>query len=122
MPKGINAGKAGEDLTAKFYAENGYDIAERNWRWSNKGEIDLIAYHRETNILVICEVKTRSHGALTRPCEAVNAVKQKKLRILAEVYLLRHTNFSDCGIRFDVAEVYMGSGNINHINIVKNAF
>ena len=52
-------GKLGEQIAAKYYEEQNFRIVSRNWRWSNKGEIDVIAYNRDINLLVFCEVKTR---------------------------------------------------------------
>ena len=55
--------------------------------------------------IVICEVKTRSRDAVSRPAEAVNAAKQKRL-ILAAQYYLQQNGLSDAPVRFDVAEVF----------------
>ena len=59
----------------------GYDIVAQNWRWSNKGEIDIITLNRKSNTLVICEVKTRKSDSVVRGREAVNYKKQQKLSL-----------------------------------------
>ena len=48
-------GAEGEDLAAKWYEDDGYEILERNWR-RREGEIDLIV--RRGRTVAFCEVKT----------------------------------------------------------------
>lgn len=116
-------GRLGEDLAAEHYMQNGYETLERNWRWSNKGEIDIIAYSKSENIIAVCEVKTRKEASLTAPCEAVNAAKIRKLKILAEVYMLKNKPGCTAAVRFDVAEVTVkADGHTADINILYNAF
>lgn len=116
-------GRLGEDLAAEHYIQNGYEILERNWRWSNKGEIDMIAYSKSENIIAVCEVKTRKEGSMTLPCEAVNMAKMRRLKILAEVYMLKNKPEYASAVRFDVAEVTVkADGRTADINIIYNAF
>jgi putative endonuclease len=94
-------GRSGEEQAAVWYAANGYQIIERNWR-SRIGEIDLIC--ARGNTLVFCEVKSRRSDRLGAPLEAVTRPKQIRLRRLAAEYLFLHT----CGghdVRFDVAGI-----------------
>lgn len=115
-------GRAGENAAADFYLRNGYEILARNWHWGRNGEIDIIAYNKENGILAICEVKTRGPQPLARPCESVNAAKQKKLRTLTEVYLLRNSRYLDVEIRFDVVEVILEHDGVSKLNFIENAF
>lgn len=117
-------GKKGEDAAAHFYENAGYLIVARNWRWSNKGEIDIIAYNKQKNIIVICEVKTRKKNTLVRACEAVNTTKQNKLRILANVFLHNNKVYLKADVRFDVAEVLFDCEELSatQINLIENAF
>jgi putative endonuclease len=97
----IVLGRAGEGRAAAWYAAEGYQVIERNWR-SRLGEIDLIC--ARGNLLVFCEVKTRRNDRLGSPVEAVTRPKQLRLRRLAAEYLFLHT----CGghdVRFDVAAI-----------------
>ncbi len=116
------AGRAGEDAAAAFYLRSGYELLDRNWRWGRKGEIDIVAYHKKNDILAICEVKTRSPRPLVRPCEAVGAEKQRKLRVLGEIYLLRNPVHADAWIRFDVVEIILERGGEIRLNFIENAF
>ena len=117
-------GKKGEDAASQFYENAGYFIVARNWRWSNKGEIDIIAYNKQKNIIVICEVKTRKTNTLVRACEAVNMAKQNKLRILANVFLHSNKVYLRADVRFDVAEALFDCEklSVTQINLIENAF
>ncbi|MBE7058630.1 MAG: YraN family protein [Ruminococcaceae bacterium] len=117
-------GKMGEDLAAEFYENAGYFILARNWRWSNKGEIDIIAYNKEMNVIAICEVKTRKINTFVRACVAVNAAKQKKLRMLAKVFFSSNKAYLKADVRFDVAEVSFDCTkcSASEINLIENAF
>jgi putative endonuclease len=50
-------GKYGERVALRHLEDAGFEILARNWRCPD-GEIDIVA--RDRNVLVICEVKTRS--------------------------------------------------------------
>jgi putative endonuclease len=94
-------GQAGEDRAAAWYAAQGYQIVERNWR-SGLGEVDLVC--ARGRVLVFCEVKTRHSDHLGAPAEAVTRTKQLRIRRLAAEYLFLHT----CGghdVRFDVVAI-----------------
>ena len=110
--KHLELGAYGERLAAKCYKQNGWTILDKNWR-RREGEIDLIADKGE--ILVFCEVKTRSSKKFGSPAEAVNEDKQKRLRKLALLWLSEVKNYRCKQIRFDVAEV-MGKKVVVHEN------
>ena len=97
----MNLGEKGE-LLAKFYLEKkGYTILEQNFR-TRYGEIDIIA--KLQNEIIFFEVKTRSSTDHGLPCEAVNKAKQRKIRGVANYYLL--TAGCDCSkCRIDVIEI-----------------
>lgn len=115
-------GLKGEDEAANYYIKTGYEIICRNWRWSNKGEIDIIAYNKTENIIAVCEVKTRKKNSMARPCEAVNISKQKKLKILAQIFLFQNDKYRDAQVRFDVIEAIIADGFYMELNFIKNAF
>lgn len=102
----------------------GYNIVAQNWRWSNKGEVDIIAFDRSNNTLVFCEVKTRRRDSVVKGSEAVNYKKQQKIRRLATVFLQKNTIYNVCNIRFDVADVIadVESLKISKIDLIENAF
>lgn len=95
-------GAAGEERVAAWYEAHGYDIVVRNWR-SRQGEIDLIV--RRGELIVFCEVKTRSSTAFGEPFEAVTPAKQGRLRRLAAEWLRAAPGAGRHQLRFDVASV-----------------
>ncbi|HET7236158.1 MAG TPA: YraN family protein [Actinomycetota bacterium] len=110
-------GRAGEDAALRVYERRGYALVVRNWRCAI-GELDLVLCRRDT--LVVCEVKTRSGSAFGGGYEAVTWSKRRKLRQLAEAFLL------DAGarvgaVRFDVASVWLGPGGAD-VEIFEDAF
>jgi putative endonuclease len=80
-------GKYGETLAARHLTGNGMVLLERNWS-TTTGEIDLLL--REDDVLVVCEVKTRSSDAYGLPHEAVDTAKVARLRLVAEEWLAGH--------------------------------
>jgi len=113
-----NIGKIGEDLAAKLLSEKGYQIIERNYRFSH-GEIDIVA--KQNNTLVFVEVKTRNNLEYGEPEYSLTKNKQKQVRKMAELYLY-DKNITDTDCRIDVIAILLnkkGKPNINHI---ENAF
>lgn len=85
------------------------------------GEIDIIA--EDGRYLAFVEVKLRKDGRYGAACEAVTLSKQRKLRVTAEFYLMRHP--TSLQPRFDVAEVYAPQGISTErpdIYYIENAF
>ncbi len=74
-------GAYGERLAERHLCAQGMVVLDRNWR-CDEGEIDLVL--RDGDVLVVCEVKTRSGVGCGTPHEAVSAVKLDRLRRLAE--------------------------------------
>jgi putative endonuclease len=64
--------------------------------------LDLVA--RDGDAIVFCEVKTRRGTGFGHPVEAVTAVKQRRLRILAQRWLAAHDEHAP-DLRFDVVGV-----------------
>ena len=92
--------RRGEDLAAKTLAEEGYEIIERNYRFSH-GEIDIIAIDPKNKYTVFVEVKARQNLEFGAPEYAITKNKQKQIRKMAELYLFdKEIKELDC--RFDV--------------------
>lgn len=110
----------GERAAAKYLREQGYLLLAHGYR-CRFGEIDLIAKKGDT--LAFVEVKLRSPKSYGLPREAVDAVKQEKLRKTALSYLAE--NNLDVPARFDVAEVYVAvkdTPQIERMEYIENAF
>lgn len=112
-------GRKGEAAAAKFYLKQGCELLAHNFR-TRMGELDLVLKEPDGTI-VICEVKTRSPGALASPAAAVDAAKQKRLICAAESYL-QQNGLSDAAIRFDVAEVKPLDSGRWMVHIIRGAF
>lgn len=91
-------GEYGERLAARYLAERGMTVLDRNWRCAH-GELDLVA--RDGDCLVFCEVKTRRSERFGAPVEAVTQRKAARLRRLAAAWLRDHDERCD-RIRIDV--------------------
>ena len=95
------------------YERAGYRVLAQNW-FGPSGELDLVATRH--NVLVICEVKTRTTDRWGIPAEAVDWRKQRRVRRLAAEFLhsgkQRFTT-----VRFDVASI-VG----DDVRIIESAF
>ena len=104
-------GDRGEELISRYLLDKGYDILDRNYRM-RFGEIDIIA--QIDDIIVFVEVKTRKSIQFGSAASSVTNKKQQRLKKAASSYLLKN-NLIDKIIRFDVAEVYTSTNEINYI-------
>lgn len=119
MGRNAALGRYGEDVAARYLADRGLVVLERNWR-CGEGEIDIVA--REDDTLVICEVKTRSSLAFGHPAEAVSARKLRRLRGLASSWLASRGVHAP-HVRIDVVSVIMssaGAPRIEHLRAVEH--
>ncbi len=81
-------GAYGERLAARHLThEAGMVLLAHNWRTTH-GEIDLLL--REGDVLVVCEVKTRTSEACGLPHEAVDEAKVTRLRQVADEWVAGH--------------------------------
>jgi putative endonuclease len=110
-------GVLGEQAAADRYVAAGYRVLARNWRCP-LGELDLILARGPT--VVICEVKARRSAALGGPHEAVTPAKRRRIRALAETYLLS-AGLDPEEVRFDVASVAVGPGGPK-VHVFEHAF
>ncbi len=98
-------GEWGEAKAAKWYQQHGYRVVDRNWRHSNRGELDLIVAKGDQ--LVFCEVKTRSNNRYGRPIEAITPAKAQRIRMLAAAWRTTH-DLDHRRCRYDVASIVAG--------------
>ena len=103
-PQTAGLGAYGERLARRSaWSSEGMVLVDRNWR-CDLGEIDLVL--RDGDVLVFCEVKTRSSAAFGHPLEAVTPAKAQRLRRLAVRWLQEHDVRPD-GIRIDLVGVLL---------------
>src|SRR6478672_7134801 len=97
-------GRYGEQLAAHHLCRTGLTFLARNWRCP-QGELDIVA--RDGDVLVVCEVKTRSSTLRGHPLEAVTADKAARLRRLAAAWIVeRQVHPAD--VRVDLVGVVRG--------------
>ncbi|UCE43260.1 MAG: YraN family protein [Candidatus Aminicenantes bacterium] len=111
-------GILGEEIAKNYLEKKKFRIIQKGFRLY-KGEIDLVAYDRET--LVFVEVKTRNPGMLGLPEESVNIRKQRQIQKIAEGYLALN-NLDEVESRFDVISVVFDEKGTHSITHYKDAF
>jgi putative endonuclease len=107
-------GAYGERLAGDHLVAAGMTLLARNWRCPI-GEIDIVA--RDGDVLVICEVKTRSSTAFGHPLEAVSARKAARLRRLAAAWITE-TGVHPADVRIDLVGVLRpprGAAAVEHV-------
>lgn len=94
-------GRYGEELAVRHVEADGFVVLERNWR-CDIGEVDIVA--RDGDVLVVCEVKTRSSLAYGSPFEAVTQRKLHRLERLG-IRWMRERGVRPRSMRVDVVSV-----------------
>ncbi len=112
-------GEMGEVIAMRWLSSHGRRVLYRNYRGRNRGEVDIVARHRD--VLTFVEVKTRTSTAFGRPADAVGRDKQRLIQRGAQDWLrlLRHPQIK---LRFDIAEVVLTEGCRPQVNVIENAF
>ena len=98
-------GALGESLVATQLEAAGYRIVARNVR-VGRGEIDIVASRAQ--LVVFCEVRTRSSSELIEPAESIDRGKIARIRVAAASWL-RAQNLRFAEVRFDAASVVLGA-------------
>jgi putative endonuclease len=94
-------GRYGESLAARHLTEQGMVLLDRNWSCP-AGELDLVL--RDGEVLVVCEVKTRTSLDYGSPHEAVTEDKLARLGQLAAAWIEAHAA-SPADVRLDLVAV-----------------
>ena len=109
-------GREGEDRAARFLAEKGSKILDRNYS-TRSGEIDLVALHNGEVVFV--EVKTRTSDAYGAPELAVTPQKQRRM-IKAALGYIKYKKLHQVPCRFDVVAITAAAG--HELQLIQNAF
>ncbi len=110
-------GRYGEELAREYLEEQGLRILVTNYRFHH-AEVDIIA--EEGELLVFCEVKTRSDDQFGSPEQAITALKARQIRKVAGAYLATQL-IRDRQCRFDVIGIVTHRG-VTRLNHLRNAF
>jgi putative endonuclease len=108
---------------AAWYRRAGYEVVAQNWR-CDQGEIDIVALGPAGDVVVFCEVKTRTSDRFGTPFEAVTTSKQRRVRRLATRWLAQGRAAGRpayARVRFDVAAVTVHAGALD-VEVLEDAF
>ncbi|MFW6132417.1 MAG: YraN family protein [Planctomycetota bacterium] len=125
--RGDQTGRRGERLARKYLNKRGMKILATNYRCP-RGEVDLIALDRSTRrdlgaeTLCFVEVKTRTSDAYTSPEAAVNPDKQRRIKKVADYYLVAHPAAETLHVRFDIVAVVLRPGAEPAVRHLPDAF
>ena len=97
-------GDNGENRAVEYLISNGFAIIERNWR-TKGGEVDIIAFKNDT--IVFVEVKTLPNGTTDMIQRELNYQKRQRIIKTSKRFLLKHRQYSNSYIRFDVIVIDM---------------
>ena len=118
LPEHLRRGALGEKAARRHLKQAGLKYLTANFR-DRHGEIDLV--FRDGEELIFVEVKTRSSEDWTRPADAVDRDKQRRLARTAETYLAK-LGYPDIPWRFDIVEVLLTDGRVREIRHLPNEF
>ena len=112
-------GDLGEVLACKSLWARGKKVLYRQFTAPGGGEIDIVA--RDGEILVFCEVKTRTSKKFGRPADAVDYKKRRLITRGANAWI-QELGFVPAVFRFDIIEVILLEGELPEVKIIENAF
>ncbi|MGB0582699.1 MAG: YraN family protein, partial [Limisphaerales bacterium] len=118
QPEHLRRGALGERSAKKHLKKQGLKFLTANFADKN-GEIDLI--FRDSETLIFVEVKTRTYETFSRPADAVDRDKQRRLFKTANAYL-RKINYPEIYHRYDIVEVILTDGKVTEVRHLPNAF
>lgn len=98
---------------------HGMKVLYRQFTAPGGGEVDIIA--RDGEILVFCEVKTRTSEQFGRPADAVGTEKRKLITRGANAWI-QELGFMPLRFRFDIIEVILRDGEVPEIRHIESAF
>lgn len=111
-------GSIAEDYACDYLLSQGYQIIDRNWHFSNRGEIDIVAKDPKRfgeEYLVFIEVKSRDYS-FEDSLHALSQAKQKQVKKLIPAYLKAKALGNDINISFDFIAIHKDK--IEHIKDV----
>ena len=115
----LKIGAIGEKIAIKEMNKMGLEVLRVNYSVHGTGEIDIIG--RDGACLLFVEVKTRKKSDRSRPGEAVNLEKRKKLWKTSRAFI-RELGSPKIRFRFDVVEVYYKNRFSYNVLYLSNAF
>ncbi|MBC3419007.1 MULTISPECIES: YraN family protein [unclassified Pseudomonas] len=114
-----SAGLAAENQALEYLRGQGLQLLTRNWRCKG-GELDLVMLDADTVVFV--EVRYRLHADFGGALESIDARKQKRLALAANLFLLKESRWADHPCRFDVVALQGSHHAGRPLQWLKNAF
>ena len=115
----IARGRDWEGRAAAYLSARGLDILARAYR-CRLGELDLVC--RDGDSLVIVEVRARRSSSHGSAAETVAAAKQRRILKATRHFLMRHPDWIEAPIRFDVVAIDRIDSHEPLIQWIRNAF
>lgn len=99
LPKLFSIGHQKEQQAKAWLSQKGIEIIAENYACKG-GEIDLIGI--KNHQLFFFEVKYRKQTSFGHPAETVTPQKQHRIILCAQTFLLKHPQYQDFSMQFDV--------------------
>lgn len=109
-------GDKGEQAAADWLVAEGHEIIERNWRtrWC---EIDIVSKKDAT--LYFTEVKYRRNAKFGGGLAAITTKKQQQIRFAAELFLVKHPQYSGRDVQLLAADVSGEPASVQQVVVVE---
>jgi putative endonuclease len=114
-PEHLRTGERGEALAARYLEDQGLVVLSRNWRCP-EGELDLVL--TDGDILIVCEVKTRTSDKYGTPAEAVLDTQAGRIRRGARRWRVHH-HVAHVETRYDIVSIEWSPGETPRITHLK---
>jgi putative endonuclease len=115
----LERGREFEARAADYLEARGLTVFVRGYR-CRLGELDLVC--REGDSLVVVEVRARGSAALCSAIESIGAAKRRRIVLATRHFLMRHREWHNRPLRFDVVAFDAIDTAQPTIQWLKNAF
>jgi putative endonuclease len=108
-----------ENEASTYLRAQGLSVIARGYR-CRQGELDIVL--SDGSSLVVCEVRARSSRALVSAKESVDRRKRARILQATRHFLMRHPQYHDRSLRFDVIAIDAIDTANPRIEWIKSAF
>ncbi|WP_109511384.1 YraN family protein [Pseudomonas ovata] len=116
---GTPAGREAEAWALRYLLQQGLTLIETNWS-CRRGELDLVMLDGDTVVFV--EVRYRRYKGWGGALQSVDARKQEKLVMAAQLFLQQAPHWAEHPCRFDVLAIEGEPDQAVPLNWLRNAF
>ena len=92
-------GDAAEQQALAYLEQSGLELLAKNFR-CRAGELDLVMQLDDK--LIVVEIRYRRDTQPLSPLDTVTAAKRRRIVQATRYYLMRHPEYADHAVRFDV--------------------